>query len=119
MTGCHVSAPRLALLALWIAAAGLAGCRTIREEVPPLRRTVLTVARAGEDVSLSWIGVPGMYYSVMYTDSRSPKARWKFLPDAINIPAISAEEPILVKDRVSPTKTRYYRLIQDNKPLVP
>lgn len=106
-------------LALGVALAALAGCMTIREEVAPLRETVLTVARAGEEVSLSWLGAPGTYYSVMYTEARGARAQWKFLPDAVNIPARSPDEPIIVMDRVAPGKSRYYRLVQDTKPLVP
>ena len=42
---------RLAALALALVA--VAGCRTVREEVQPLRETTLTVARAGGDRSAS------------------------------------------------------------------
>ena len=100
-------------------AAGLAGCKTVHEELEPLRETVLTVARSGGEVSLSWIGVQGMYYSVMYADARGAKARWNFLPDAVNVRGLVSGEPIVVKDRVEPAKPRYYRLVQDGKPLVP
>lgn len=65
------------------------------------------------------VGVRGMYYSVMYTDSRSARAQWHLLPDAINVPGLVTGEPIVVKDRVDPAQKRYYRLIQDTKPLVP
>jgi hypothetical protein len=94
-----------------------AGCKTIREETQPLRETTLTVARSGDEVTLSWIGVRGMYYSVMYTDARGAKARWTLLPDAINIRAIASGEPIIVKDRVPAHLQRYYRLQQDQQPL--
>ena len=43
-----------------------AGCKTIHEEVTPLRETTLTVARSGGEVTLSWIGTQGMFYSVMF-----------------------------------------------------
>ena len=111
---------RSGLLAVALgAAAGLAGCKTVHEELEPLRETVLTVARSGGEVSLSWLGVRGTYYSVMYTEARGAKAKWQFLPDAVNIPGLETDEPIVVKDRVDPAKPRYYRLVQDSKPLVP
>lgn len=95
-----------------------AGCKTIREEVRPLRETTLTVARAGSEVSLSWIGERGVIYSVMYTDARGAKARWSLLPDAINIRAVASGEPIIVKDRVPAHQQRYYRLQQGEQPIV-
>ncbi len=107
-------------LALGCAAlAGLAGCKTIHEEVQPIRETTLTVARAGGEVTLSWIGVRDMYYSVTYTEERGAKAQWKLLPDAINVRGLVSGEPIVVKDRLPATQPRYYRLLQDSKPLVP
>jgi hypothetical protein len=98
---------------------GLSGCKTIHEELQPIRETTLTVARAGGEVTLSWMGVRGMYYSVMYTDARGAKAQWKFLSDAVNVRALATDEPIVVKDRVNPAQPRYYRLMQDSKPLAP
>ena len=74
----------LAALALVLGCAA-GGCKTVHEEVQPLRETTLTVARSGGDVTLSWIGVRGTYYSVMYTDARGAKAQWKLLPDAVNV----------------------------------
>ena len=82
-------------------------------------RVARRVARSGGEVSLSWLGVRGTYYSVMYTEARGAKAKWQFLPDAVNIPGLETDEPIVVKDRVDPAKPRYYRLVQDSKPLVP
>ena len=108
----------LALLA-GLALAGLAGCKTIREELQPIRETTLTVARSGGEVTLSWIGVQGMYYSVMYSEGRGAKARWQPLPDAVNVRGLATGEPIVVKDRVDPAQPRYYRLVQDAKPLAP
>jgi len=105
----------LAILAL----SSLAGCKTIHEEIRPIRETTLTVARAGGDVTLSWIGQRGMYYSVMYAESRKGLARWNFLPDAVNVPGLVSGEPIIVQDRLPASQPRYYRLVQDNKPIVP
>ena len=98
---------------------GLSGCKTIHEELKPIRETTLTVARSAGEVTLSWIGVRGTYYSVMYTDARGAKAKWNFLPDAVNVRGLVSGEPIVVKDRVEPMQPRYYRLVQDGKPLVP
>ena len=95
------------------------GCKTVHEEVQPLRETTLTVARSGGDVTLSWIGVRGTYYSVMYTDARGAKAQWKLLPDAVNVRGLATGEPIVVMDRVPASQPRYYRLVQDAKPLAP
>jgi len=106
------------LALLWALGAGL-GCMTIHEEVQPLRETTLTVARSAGDVTLSWIGVRGTYYTVMFADAMGGRARWQILPDAINIPAIVSGEPIIVHDRVAPNRPRYYRLTQDRKPLLP
>ena len=108
-------------LCLLLAAAlgGLAGCKTIHEELQPIRETTLTVARSGGDVTLSWIGVRGMYYSVMYADSHGGQARWQFLPDAVNVRGLVTGEPIVVKDRLDAAKPRYYLLKQDSKPLAP
>jgi hypothetical protein len=116
----HPGWSRLLALALGgMALAGLTGCKTIHEEVQPIRETTLTVARSAGDVTLSWIGVGGTYYSVMYTDARGAKAKWNFLSDAFNIRGLATGEPIVVKDRVDPAQPRYYRLVQDSKPLVP
>ena len=108
----------LVLLAL-VAAGAAGGCKTVREEVQPLRETTLTVARSGGEVTLSWIGVRGTYYSVMYTDARGAKAQWKLLPDAINVRGLATGEPIVVMDRLPENQPRYYRLVQDSKPLAP
>lgn len=109
----------LALLLGVAALAGLGGCKTIHEELEPIRQTTLTVARSGGEVTLSWIGERGMYYSVMFTDVRGGKARWQLLADAVNIRGLVSGEPIVVKDRLAAAKPRYYRLMQDSKPLVP
>lgn len=110
----------MGLLAVACAALlGLAGCKTIHEEVQPIRETTLTVARSGGDVTLSWIGARGTYYSVMYTDARGAKAQWKLLPDAFNVRGLATGAPIVVKDRLPALQPRYYRLVQDVRPLVP
>ena len=114
--GMQAAGRRIALaLALGLA---LAGCKTVREELRPVRETTLSVARAGGDVTLSWIGVRGVYYTVMYAEARGAKARWEPLPDAVNVQGLATGEPIMVYDRVAPNRQRYYRLVQDSKPLV-
>ena len=110
---------RLALVLACAALLGFSGCKTIHEEVQPIRETTLTVARSGGDVTLSWIGVRGTYYSVMYTDARGAKAQWKLLPDAINVRGLATGEPIVVMDRLPERQPRYYRLVQDAQPLAP
>ena len=105
--------------ALAIAAAasfGVAGCKTVHEEIRPVHRARWVETRAGEDVTLSWTGERGTYYSVMYAEDRGAKAQWKLLPDAVNIPGRDGE-PIVVKDRAPPS--RRYWLKEDTKPLVP
>ena len=111
---------RAALLALGGAALlPWAGCKTVHEELQPIRETTLTVARSADDVTLSWLGVRGTYYSVTYTDARGAQAQWNLLPDAVNIRGLATGEPIVVKDRVPAAQPRYYRLLQDSKPLAP
>ncbi len=90
----------------------------VHEEIKPIRETMLTVARAGPDATISWVGQRGMYYTVMYSNERGKRAKWHMLPDAINIYATVSGEPIIVRDTV-PTPNRYYHLVQDVKPLVP
>ena len=97
--------------------AGLSGCKTVHEELAPIRETTLTVARSGGEVTLSWIGVEGMYYSVMYADARGAKARWQILPGAANVRGLATGEPIVVMDRVKTAQPRYYRLVQDGQPV--
>lgn len=109
----------LALVLGAVALFSLSGCKTIHEELGPIRETTLTVARSAGDVTLSWIGQQGMYYSVMYSQGRGGKARWQLLPGAVNVRGLVSGEPIVVKDRVDPAEPRYYRLMQDSKPLVP
>jgi len=109
----------VALVGVCCALVTAAGCKTIHEEIRPIRETTLTVARAGGRVTLSWIGQRGMYYSVMYAEDRGGLARWNFLPDAINIRGLASGEPILVQDRLPASLQRYYRLVQDSKPIVP
>lgn len=97
----------------------LSGCKTVREELRPVRETTLTVARSGGEVTLSWIGVKGMYYTVMFADARGAQARWQPLPGASNVPALISGEPVVVMDRVAANRPRYYRLVQDSRPMVP
>lgn len=105
----------LAGLLLGLAMAG--GCKTVREEIRPVRETTLTTARSGDDVTISWIGTRGVYYTVMAQDGRGTRAQWKPLEGAINIRAVASGEPIIVKDRVHPSVQRYYRLVQNQTPI--
>ncbi|NLB65133.1 MAG: hypothetical protein GX803_01515 [Lentisphaerae bacterium] len=103
-------------LALALAAGG---CMTVREELQPVRETTLTTARSGDQITISWIGRKGMYYTVLYADSMSARSKWRALPDAVNIPGLVTGEPIVVHDRVRAGQQRVYRLLQDNRPLKP
>ena len=121
MNGLLESRALRALLSAWVCGVLLAsvGCKTIHEEIRPIRETTLTVARAGGRVTLSWIGQQGMYYSVMYAEDHGGLARWNFLPDAVNVRGLVSGEPIVVQDRLPASEQRYYRLVQDSKPIVP
>lgn len=98
----------------WMAAAALAalcaGC--VHEVLQPVRETTLAVARAGEDVSLSWLAEEGMYYTVMYSKDNGGKAKWLPLEDAVNIRGTGV--PVVVKDRTA--QKRYYRLVPSAEP---
>ena len=120
MNGCiHWLRGGVLVLALALSGLALSGCKTIHEELQPIRETTLTVARSGNEVTLSWIGERGRYYSVMHTEARGAKARWNFLEGAVNVRALASGEPIVVQDRVPSSQQRYYRLMQDSKPIVP
>ena len=75
-----------AALALVLAAALPCGC--VHEELRPVRETTLSVARAGGEVTLSFLGTRGIYYTVMYASGNGAGARWQPLPDAVNIQEI-------------------------------
>ena len=51
-----------AIIAAALAALGTA---CVHEVLQPVRETTLAVARAGDDVSLSWLAEEGTYYTVM------------------------------------------------------
>lgn len=106
-----------AALALALAAALPCGC--VHEELRPVRETTLSVARAGGEVTLSFIGTRGVYYTVMHSPSNGARAKWQPLPDAVNIQVSANGERVIVKDRIPPTAERYYRLVQGPSPVQP
>ena len=110
----------------WLYAAGLAlalvaalpsGC--VHEELRPVRETTLSVARAGGEVTLSFFGTRGVYYTVMHASSNGARARWQPLPDAVNIQVSANGEQVIVKDRIPASAERYYRLVQGQSPVQP
>ncbi len=107
----------LALLLLALPA--VQGCMTVREEVEPLRETTLTVARSGDEVTLSWIGVQGMYYTVMHAEAMGAQAAGRSCPMPSTSPPSPRASPSSCTDRVPAGRARYYRLARDRKPLVP
>lgn len=110
----------------WLCAAGLAlalatalPCGCVHEELRPLRETTLSVARAGGEVTLSFFGTRGIYYTVMYASSNGARARWQPLTDAVNIQVSANGEQVIVKDRILTSEKRYYRLEQTTSPVQP
>lgn len=98
-----------AIIAAALAALGTA---CVHEVLQPVRETTLAVARAGDDVSLSWLAEEGTYYTVMYSKENGAKAKWLPLEDATNIRGTGV--PVVVKDRTA--QKRYYRLVPSAGP---
>lgn len=99
----------------------LSACKTVRQELKPVRETTLVTARAGRDVTLSWLASRGEYYSIMYTDKAlqsDNRGRWEFLPGAINLTGMSGEN-VIVYDVVPDGVDRFYRLKVDTAPITP
>ena len=103
--------------ALALALAALAPCGCVHEELRPVRETMLTVARAADEVTLAFEGMRGTYYTVMYSPTNGARARWQPLPDAVNIQVGANGERVIVKDRVPAGTERYYRLVQGPSPV--
>jgi hypothetical protein len=97
-----------------IAAAALAATGTgcVHEVLQPVRETTLAVARAGENVTISWLAEAGTYYTVMYSKDNGAKAKWMPLEDATDILGTGA--PVVVMDRTR--QIRYYRLVESARP---
>ena len=97
-----------------VAAAALAALGTgcVHEVMQPVRETTLAVARAGENVTLSWLAEEGTYYTVMYSNENGAKAKWLPLEDATDIRGTGA--PVVVMDRTR--QMRYYRLVPSAGP---
>lgn len=102
-----------------LALAALAPCGCVHEELRPVHETMLAVARSAGEVTLAFTGERGLYYTVMYSPSNGARARWKPLPDAVNIQVAANGERVIVKDRVPAGTERYYRLVQGPSPVQP
>ena len=106
-----------AVAAALCAAALCAGGGCVREIVEPLRDTRYVTTRSGEDVTVSWVAQRGVYYNLLYTDTRGGAARWTLHPQGMNLRAARDGEQMSVTDRLKPGQERYYRLQTDTKPL--
>ena len=108
--------PRRLLSALVLAVAlalGLTAC--VREVIQPVTESTLVVARASDQATLSWTAVAGMYYTILYASSQNA-SDWKAMDGAVNLRA-TISGPVAIHDRVPATKPRFYRLLQDSKPI--
>jgi len=105
--------------ALLAGAVLLAGAGCVHEVVEPVRETVYVATRSGDDLTLTWVAKRGMYYNVFYSDRRGADARWTLHPRGTNLRASEDGEQMELTDRVPNGKARFYRLVQDAKPLVP
>lgn len=97
-----------AVLLTW-AAAG-AGCVT--EEIAPedvaVAASRLVVARSGSVVHLSWQSQSDLTYTLLFSDRRDARARWRPLPEASNLRGTGG--PMNFTDQVPANQARYYRL---------
>jgi hypothetical protein len=93
-------------------------CKTIHEEVQPIRETTLTVARAGGELTLSWIGVRGMYYKRVIHRGTRREGAVKCCGRDQRARLVSGE-PIVVKIACRRVRSRAITLLQDSKPLCP
>jgi hypothetical protein len=100
-----------------LALAAFLPCGCVHEELRPVRETMLTVARSAGEVTLSFTGTRGIYYTVMYSPSNGARAKWQPLPDAVNIQVAANGESVIVKDRLPASTERYYRLVQGPSPV--
>lgn len=97
----------------------LAASACVHEVVKPMREVTYVTTRSGDDVTLTWVAQRGIYYNVMYADTRGPAGRWTAHPRGLNLRAARDGEQMSITDRLPPGEERYYRLLQDTKPLVP
>lgn len=102
------------LAALVLLAGAGAGC--VHEVVQPVTESTLVVARASNRVTLSWNATAGMYYTILYAQSQGADAQWEAMPGAVNLRA-TGSAPVELYDHVEGDVPRYYRLLQDTKPI--
>lgn len=104
----------LALVALALLLGASSAC--VREVIQPVTESTLVVARSANDVTLSWHAIGGMYYTLLYARSQGADADWKAMDGAVNLRA-TASGPVEIHDHISARVPRYYRLLQDRKPI--
>ena len=86
----------------------LVGCATVREEIKPLADTTLIVTRAGDQMTLSWLGETGITYTIWHTARSDARTPWKVLPGAERMRGTGQQ--VTWRDRVPSGQARYYRL---------
>lgn len=111
-------ANRRAAAALAVAL-GVAGAGCVHEVVKPMREVTYVTTRSGNEVTLTWVAQRGIYYNVMYAETRGPAGRWTAHPRGLNLRAARDGEQMSITDTLPPGEERYYRLLQDTKPLLP
>lgn len=111
-----MTSPRRPLTLLAMAAAlvlGLTAC--VREVIQPVTESTLVVARSTDQATLTWTAVNGMYYTILYASSQNADD-WKAMDGAVNLRATSSG-PVAIHDRIPASQPRFYRLLQDAKPI--
>lgn len=93
---------------LVLAGALVAGCVTYEEQrlrASPM--TTLTVARAGESVSIQFPSEKGVMYTILWTANLNSRS-WEPLPNAVRV--MGTGELMAFEDHVPNGIQRYYRL---------
>lgn len=86
----------------------MTGCVTYEEQrLPASPMTTLTVARAGESVSIQFPSEKGVMYTVLWTADLN-SGSWKPLPNALRVAGTG--ELMAFEDHVPNGIQRYYRL---------
>lgn len=92
------------------------GCVTeIVESSAPITRTKLVVTRSLYGALISWPSEQGVFYTILYSSSRSSKANWKPLPGYMNILGTGAS--MQITDPAPSVRKRYYRLHKTSQPM--
>lgn len=112
-------APFRRAAAAFAAALCLAGAACVHEVVKPMREVTYVTTRSGDEITLTWVAQRGVYYNVMYANSRGAAGHWTAHPRGLNLRASRDGEQMSITDKLPPGEERYYRLLQDSKPLLP